>query len=412
MKNFTVKVLVCIACLGMSGGLFAADTIPKVNNGLNPEGAAYTLDIVEDMRLGPDKGDNFLWPGLSTTVSVDSRGHLYVTNTGDRCVMEYDQTGAFVRKIGGPGQGPGEFQNLMAFQILADGRGAAFEAAGQMTRHVWFDKDMNFVDRKAPAPPGNIFQQAVFSPDGQRLWVMGVAPNMATKKIVTKWMVFVPDTKTEHMLVQYETDFPNPQAMGTPDGFAKMIGGFIKPIAQGNMGLAAFSEDGLTYTAVGKKYEITVWDADMNRMFSFGRKYTPISQSQEDIDAVIEPIVENFRGAMPPAMQSLFTTATLGKALEIANFPPSRLPVQGLKVTDNGTIIVLHNVDLLKNIYTGDLFSKEGKYLGQFTHQLRGLTSAQSMLFKDGKMYRVEVGDNDETEIVRYRYQVVPANKI
>ncbi|MDJ0839951.1 MAG: 6-bladed beta-propeller [Acidobacteriota bacterium] len=412
MLHFASRAVFCIALLGMSAALFAADNIPEVKNGKNPEGAAYTLEIVEDLRMGPDLGDEYLWPGLTTTVTVDDRGHMYVANTGDRCIMEYDKTGAFVRKIGGPGEGPGEFQNLILFQILADGRGAAFEAAGQATRHVWFDKDMKFVERTMPAPPGTMFQQAYWSPDGQRLFVLGIKPDMQTRKIISKWMVYVPASKTEHVLVEYQTDFPNPQTLGTPDGFAALMGENIKPVAQGKLGLVAFAADGRTYTAVAKHYVITAWDSEMNKLFTFGRDYTPISQTKEDIDAVVEPVVDNFRGAMPEQLKHLFTENTIRKALEIADFPPSRLPIQGLNTTGDGKIIAIHNADILANTYTGDLFNKEGKYLGQFKHKMKGLTSAQNMVFKGDYMYRVEIGENDETEIVRYRCKVKPADKI
>ncbi|HEY7768370.1 6-bladed beta-propeller [Longimicrobium sp.] len=51
-------------------------------------------------------------------VDVDSRGQLYIGDWGNPAVIVLSPEGRMVRRIGGKGQGPGEFANISGVQVL------------------------------------------------------------------------------------------------------------------------------------------------------------------------------------------------------------------------------------------------------------------------------------------------------
>jgi hypothetical protein len=53
-------------------------------------------------------------------IAVDGRGHLYVADAGDSRIRVYSRQGRFVRDIGKPGHGPGEFLLIERVGVLSD----------------------------------------------------------------------------------------------------------------------------------------------------------------------------------------------------------------------------------------------------------------------------------------------------
>lgn len=56
--------------------------------------------------------------GSITQVRVDSREHVYVVEGQTQELLEFTPSGAFVRRFGGEGQGPGEFRRIREVRVL------------------------------------------------------------------------------------------------------------------------------------------------------------------------------------------------------------------------------------------------------------------------------------------------------
>lgn len=59
--------------------------------------------------------DVYLWK--STDIEADSEGNIYVLDNKMKSIFKFDSDGVFIKKAGGPGQGPGEFQNPISICI-------------------------------------------------------------------------------------------------------------------------------------------------------------------------------------------------------------------------------------------------------------------------------------------------------
>lgn len=73
------------------------------------------------LRIGSENDPNV---GFSSVIifgmDVDRDGQLYVMDAQERKIRVYSPGGKLVRKIGGPGQGPGEFQGVPRFGVHGD----------------------------------------------------------------------------------------------------------------------------------------------------------------------------------------------------------------------------------------------------------------------------------------------------
>ncbi len=103
-----------------------------------PERTVYfdilTLDLAEDDQFFMNR------PG---GIAQDSRGNLYVLDTGDRHILKFSPEGKFISYIGQPGEGPGEFQQPMAFTIDQDDNIYVLDFG--LRRISIFDSDGEFV---------------------------------------------------------------------------------------------------------------------------------------------------------------------------------------------------------------------------------------------------------------------------
>lgn len=88
----------------------------KIEDGItvvqNPKEFMYEEPILilsEDLRIGEQENRaEYLFYKINS-IAVDREGNIYVTDEGEKHIKVFDQEGDYLRTIGRPGQGPGEF---------------------------------------------------------------------------------------------------------------------------------------------------------------------------------------------------------------------------------------------------------------------------------------------------------------
>ena len=413
---YTMSVVILMAWCGKFGGLemkrilgslvllfavtLAAEDLKTVSNAMEPAGKAVTFELVEDLVVAPDPGNEMtIWPSIASTVDADAEGNMFVCDTGGNRILEFDKEGKFIKVVGQQGSGPGEFQALKSFQILSDGTGIAFENLQVVSTRSFFDKDMKYVDKKSHQSMENIISSAFFSPDGQWSYSITSSLNMQERKIVNKFAVLDADFNIKLDIMGFDSFMPDPSQFGSSDYWAKYIGNNMKQVSKGLIGFAAFDDKGNVYTAKGDQYEITKYNSKLEPQFKFSRKYKPIPMTEEEIKAIVEPIYDSVMTQMPPQIQSIITENTIKKAVEFAEFPAVKNPIAGLKSTPEGYLLVIHDTSMSTKRAIVDIFSSEGQFLGSFTHDTLG---TNRMVFKNGYAYTLENRD-DENHLVRYK---------
>jgi len=84
--------------------------------------SAATLRLVPELRIGELDGAEEYTFGSITAVLPAPGGGAYVWDDQAVALRRYDSAGVFVRRVGGRGGGPGEYEATNGMALLADGR--------------------------------------------------------------------------------------------------------------------------------------------------------------------------------------------------------------------------------------------------------------------------------------------------
>ncbi len=381
-------------------GMMLFGDVPRVENKTQPEGDPRHILLVEDLRIGPETHEEVgFWPGFSVKVAVNSAGLMCVADDRENRIVVFNPDGSFNRILGGFGQGPGEFQHLRRVQFLADGRLVAFEAQGYFAM-TFFDKNLNYLKKVTPRTT-YLPHHYEFSPAGDLAWADTVRyTDRHTERgtLILEANGNIRQTIQTHQVINFRQE-----QMMDPDFWAEYIGDMLKKQAQGLGGFGAFAPDGTLYTAVGQRYEITHWHVDgKSKIRTITRDFKPNRLTEAEIEAVIRPIRQSIKAQVPPDVAAVVTPRVVKKAIEHAAFLPGRMPINGLKVMEDGRLLVITDYNRLTRLSTADLFDTDGRFCGSFQHPNAGL---QTIVFKNGYAYTIETDEDDENTLVRYRIQ-------
>lgn len=95
--------------------------IPVVNNpaeGMWADGEGWT--VVEELSIGSLEGEPAYQFGQIGGVDVDASGNVYITDAQAMEIRVFDASGAYLRTIGAPGGGPGEFARGVSGLFVVD----------------------------------------------------------------------------------------------------------------------------------------------------------------------------------------------------------------------------------------------------------------------------------------------------
>ena len=389
----------------------AALGVETVDNDKKPSGPAYTMEFVEDLRLGGNTEDeNLYWGGLSISVDADRKGHIYVIDPDESRILEFDAEGKWVRTLGGKGQGPGEYQNLNSFTLLGDGSAIGFESLGAVANFSYYDKDLKYLERKSSNDLSKIIGNVKFAPDGNNFAALFSSFTPGTPVLTIRTAVL--NKSYEVLETVSETTMPLPDVSRFSES-AYWTEYLAKGISSQMSGYGVFGFDPQSniYVAHSRKYEISIWSADRKKLKTITKKFDPIPLTDEDMEAFIDPIRDRITSQIPTQVKSIITENLVRKAIEMAEIPPTQHPVQGILVMDDGGFLVVHDVKG-NGTSTADIFSPKGEFLGKVTRPGNAFLDITSpfnkrMIFKNKYAYCIENDQDGENFMVRYKYKLV-----
>ncbi len=91
----------------------------------NPETPLYknaAISLDKELSIGQKDGPEEFQFAQITSFDADSEGNIYVLNVRPSEIKVFDKNGAFLRRVGAAGQGPGEFSHPQFLQIV-NGKG-------------------------------------------------------------------------------------------------------------------------------------------------------------------------------------------------------------------------------------------------------------------------------------------------
>ncbi len=133
----------------------------------------------------------------------------------------------------------------------------------------------------------------------------------------------------------------------------------------------------------------------------------------DDLDAYADPIRAEILSLLPANLHQYITPQVVSRAIELAEFPPHKQPIFGMVPMEDGGLLVVHDFDPISGKVVADIFTRQGKYIGQTNLPKVSVNIFGSffgnpvkMVLKGGKAYVIESRDDGETALVRYRYEL------
>lgn len=115
-------VLFCASCSkkteGPSFKAEVVDGVKTIRNFRGGSGAGFKpIQFTADLSIGVEEGDEKYMFISPADVDSDRAGDVFVLDSHDAVVKEYDAHGTFLRQFGRQGQGPGEFETPSCLRI-------------------------------------------------------------------------------------------------------------------------------------------------------------------------------------------------------------------------------------------------------------------------------------------------------
>jgi len=363
----------CAACGGNQGAwqgqITEKDGVVIVSNPKKPLYENAIIEIVRDLKIGVPEGDQeYLFTEI-TDLAVDDDGNIYAIDLKGDDVRVFDRNGHFLRTVGRPGQGPGEFSGAGNLHVSSNGEIMVTSEGSRSIKYF--------------APTGQYQKQYLlkaFSPIKVDYDSKGVYYIMDYFMEPPGFKLSRLDSRTDEsaVLATWPMPMPDPKRVSIFD-----------PI----MSFAVMPDDRLLYGCPTEGYEILIFDARGHLQKRILKDWDPNPVTDEERQVIVN---EHKKRNMSDPIQ--------------LDFPRFHPPYRVVKCDESGRLFVLSFSgiadDLSKERKTVfDVFDQEGRYIAMIRHPFKALIE-KPMLWKGGKFYTVEQDEAGFPSIARYSVSV------
>lgn len=374
---------------------------------------AYTIDFKEDLRFGAEEdGDEYLWTdgSVPASFSIDPRGHFFVADGKSSQIFEFDTDGKFIQVFAQKGQGPGEFQNLSRFQILADGRAVGFDSLQGTTRFSYYDQKLKYEKTETKTGFDQIIVRPTFAPDSFKFYAWFISFDTEANKMKFKTGLFNADRELMKELSTQEWPVPDQTRVQDPSMWEDYLASQFEGLLNRGTVLGSFLTDGSILIADAKNFQIQRWDTDLKTQTKTIKKdYEPIPYTEEDKEALVTFIEDTIFAQGGSQLSSIITKNVIQRAVEKANLPAYKNPIIAIVPMEDNKFAVLRDANFGTGSYKAVFFDENGKSMGTFNGTGPGVHSffGTRLLFRNGFAYTMEKTEEGDNQMVRYQYDIV-----
>jgi hypothetical protein len=362
-----VSTLAYVACgrqkLEWKGTITEKDGVVIVKNPKEPLYENSEFNIVQDLKIGQPSGKPEYMFSQITSLEVDAKGNIYAAEAKENHIRVFDKKGVYLRTVGRPGQGPGEFTFPRHVHVNPAGE---IMATDEASRSV-----------KVFSPEGNYLRQYLlktFYPMEMDYGGGDVFYIMDFSREPPGFQLFRLDSRTEESAQLAVWAIPK---MSRATVF--------EPI----MSFAVMLDDRLLYGCPTEGYEIQIFSPQGHLEKKIIKDWDPQPVMAKEKEAILSELKKRY-----PSDQIQL------------DFPKFHPPYRVVKSDDSGRIIVHVYSEYTaepsqKTESRFDIFDRDGRYLASFSYPFKTLIE-KPMLWKAGKFYTVEQDEEGYLYIVRY----------
>jgi hypothetical protein len=368
--------------------------VANPERGIWPAGSGWTLQ--EEMKIGAVEGSLEYQFGQIGFIALDSQDRLYVLDAQAQEIRVFSPDGEFLRRIGRPGEGPGELRG--AIYVVMGAGDTLFVPDTQNQRLNRFTTDGTALTSVRMSIEDGL--PTVFQSTNAGVIAVQIRPLSLPNR---------PAPDSMDAIVRLESDGSlGDTLMRFPSGRTLNLGGATPEINLYSAEPAwQLRDDGKILFGINDQYRISLYGADgsLERVVTKPFEREPVSQ--RDKDAILGFMEGLWRdaGVPPAALQQLRSIVHFGEF-----FPAFSAIQSGL----DGTIWVQHvqsaaalsdeelqDFNLIEDSGAPewDVFDADGRLLGVVAMPPR----FAPRLFRDDKIYGVWRDDLDVQHVVRLR---------
>ena len=335
------------------GTIVKEGDVTVVRNPRKPIYRTPILELKEELSIGGPKAQNQDVFNRIREFVVDDAGNFYISDFKENHIKIFDKTGRYLRTVGRPGQGPGEFDGIMGLSIVS--------ATGELAVCDVLKRQLSYFKTNGAFLRALPFEESRIS-----------YTRLDSKGNIYAGQTFV-DTETsrwEFRLVVLDNEGKLIQVLSRAPQLEPNVIRLFMP----NSYWALDSSDNLVY-GYSRDYELLFFEAGTHKLFKKVRKdFNPVPVTDEDMKQFKKPEYSamNFVFAKEhPAFLSFFMSDT------------GHLFVETFEKANNGYFIY-------------DIFDKEGRLLARMPLKLRGFK------ISGGKYYALEEDEDGVQYVKRY----------
>ena len=244
------------------------DGIKTLINPSEPFKGRIEMNMVEEVSIGVDEGEEPYMLVGPVDVKADSEGRIFIMDWRDVGLRVYDKDGTYIRTIGRKGQGPAEFDSPTMFDLSDDGRIFLMDSRNQ--RITVMDIEGNPLHENKLR--GSYFQMVcdaqnrLYNQSQTRQKEVAVSDNLQEIPLLTSIHRVNPESGEMFKLGEFEGD--KNMMMRTESGGMMSVTSSsftwrIHPL-------------GKLFVGLSEIYQFSVYSEDGELEFRFTRDYTPV----------------------------------------------------------------------------------------------------------------------------------------
>jgi len=328
----------------------------------NPKKPLYTgshFYLEEDLSLGETKGkEEYMFSRIK--IEVDEEENIYVLDMKASNIRVFDKHKEFLRTIGGKGQGPGEMQMPVIFQVTPKREVMVYDVVSR--RLTFFSQDGKYLKQISAANIRALVLSLKADLSGNFIGLLSYNPwTKEIKKYNSKLEPSFTIAKKEEKPNQGDV-----RRMMTPS---------LK---------YEISKDGYIIWGYSNKYELNVVNPEGKLIRKINKIYDPVKLSEKSKNKRKEKMIRRM--------------ASFGLKAKLL-FPKYHPPFLDFSLDEKGNIFVLTIGKDEKKYF--DLFNVEGRYIAKVPLKI---TLSEIILKKD-KLYTID--ENEEGFPVVKRYRII-----
>ena len=360
----TVASLAALSCQQKSYPAVTAmkDGVKTITNPEYPRDGRFIAKLTAEMSCGEEAKPEMAMLNKPLDLRVDDQGRVYVMDWGDVHIKVYDSQGRFLRTIGRKGQGPGEFDVPVFFDLMTGGKVCVLD--GRQRRITILTSEGEYIS--GFRFDGYFRSLAIDGQDRLFLakWAAAEELKLSTEFREVPYITGIFRTDASGKEMVHLTDFLGEVQVMKAVGSGGIVGG-----GGVYMIVWAINRQGKLYGGFNEIYRLGAYGTDGKIEFAFGREFNPLKNPR-------------YKGqpGQKKTMPAFNRTIIFDEAANLW--------------------VELYKEDTTKE-FTYDVFSPEGIYLKQVRVDQRIFE------FKNGRVYSIVRPEEGFPSIKRFLMELV-----